>query len=659
MDGISVLREAIATVPVPAAPPRLSMDGAAVGLGFLDAALRLNHVRRLTERLTVVQHRIAQRTTEVDISINMLTDSQLEAASTFQSLMRQSSFRPSDEPSAEPTVWVPVARLSRTNVGPIEVHDASGRRLPRLTQYETSRLIASGLYRLLRGILVSHPDAGDPASDLCEFMFRVHEPRWLMQHAILTVLTEGSKPQTSIDTKSFSSHISNAQADPYRKAALTIFDKYEPLLDDYVQLLDIAVNDYIVVVALDGRFDEHLIAYESPLYVNDPGRWNERIWRLIRASRQGYYISYRTDIPTTLRSYHLVAQAAEGVDVSRIFLSTNARENEVNALRSDLVVIADRREAMPMPPTDDPMRKVLELQLQVLLRRLAELTRRIRWEASTATVSPPQKCLAACSELAAAAEDHEVGLRRDGQVSSSLLSSSAVSPDTLRQAARDIEDYELRYDIALEMQPTSSRAHVYWRRPPPTPVNGGRTHIRAGMLLRNTAESSTRMIVIYALAVAWIAYLVACFLTRSAWPYGSAADRAYASLNDREAISAILLLVPGFLYTRLSLPTRRSVAGHLRAVPRMVAYVCIATMVTLAADVAAGSAGWVTRLVFFAGAATPIASTLLLVVLGSQQAGIAQTLARLDAPRWVSHEDSGTVRRLTPDVRFSSSGTAP
>ena len=34
-----------------------------------DAALRLDHVRRLTERLTVVAHRSAHRTTEVDVNL--------------------------------------------------------------------------------------------------------------------------------------------------------------------------------------------------------------------------------------------------------------------------------------------------------------------------------------------------------------------------------------------------------------------------------------------------------------------------------------------------------------------------------------------------------------------------------------------------------------
>lgn len=52
-DGRTALHYAIASIPVPGAPPRTTDAGAAIGLSFLDSALRLNHVRRLTERLTM------------------------------------------------------------------------------------------------------------------------------------------------------------------------------------------------------------------------------------------------------------------------------------------------------------------------------------------------------------------------------------------------------------------------------------------------------------------------------------------------------------------------------------------------------------------------------------------------------------------------------
>src|SRR5215467_1978653 len=662
MDGISVLREAISTVPIPAAPPRLSRDGATVGLGFLDAALRLNHVRRLTERLTVKQHRIAHRSTEVDISINMLTDTQLEAARMLQALASHSSLSASNEQYSENTLWVPVARLSRTNVGPIEVHDESGRRLPRLTQYETSRLIASGLYRLLRGILASDlrgilasdSDARHADKELGALLFQEHQPRWLIQSAILTVLTEASRPQTAVDATGVQANIDRAISDPHRKKALDLFNTHQHLLADYVQLFDVAVNDYLVVVALDARSDEHQITYESPLYVNKQDRRAAQVWRLVRASRQGYYVSYRTDIPTTLRSYHLVAEADEGVDVSKIFLTTNAHENEVNALANDLRVVAERL-AEPRGAADNyGWLRALDLELHTLLYQVSELMRRTRWEASTAGVRAPQRCVDACTKLTAAISEFE----KEGQIGQegnrTLLAHPLVSAEILRRAADEIDDYELRYDISVEAQPTTNRGHVYWRRPPPGPVSSGRTHMRSRMLLRNTAETSKRMVVAYAIVVAGIAYLVACLVAKSWWPYGPSTDDAYSSLMHREAIIALLLLVPGFYYTRLALPVRHSVAGHLRAVPRLVAYLCIASTVGLAAAVAASSVGWITRLAFAMAAAVPVASMLLLVVPAPSQADMPQTLARMDAPQWVTYEEAASTRRLASDAMFSS-----
>jgi hypothetical protein len=656
VDGISVLREAISTIPIPAAPPRLSIEGAAVGLGFLDAALRLNHVRRLTERLTIEQHRIAQRITEVDISINMLTDSQLGAARMLQRLAGHNTVHPRFENDVGSTIWVPVARLSSTNVGPVEVHDASGNRLPRLTQYETSRLISSGLYKLLRGILVTHRDASDPSTDLGNFLYRVNEPRWLLQSAILTVLTEASKPQTTFRDTTNTDRLADAKADPFRRMALHILDEYSSLLKDYLRLFDLAVNDHVVVVALDSQVDEHLLTYESPLYVNKLDHWSARVGRLIRASRQGYFVQYRTDIPATLRSYHLVAEAAQGIDVSSIFLSSNADESAVTVLAQDLVVVADRLEATAQHNEGVGSNRVLEIELQVLLRQLSELLRRRRWEASAAHVLEPRDCLAASTELVKLGEKSESESRQDAGSSQLLVTNPKLTPACLRRSAEELITYQLGYDVAVETQPITSRAHAYWRRPPPGPVSSGRIQIRSGMLLRNTAETGTRMVVVYALAVAGLVYLIACFLTRSIWPYGRSKSDMYSFLPSREATVAVILLVLGFLYTRLSLPERRSVAAHLRTVPRVVAYVCIISTVTLAAAIAAGTVGSVTQLMFIAGVAVPTASTLLRAVIGPIQTGHAGILASLDVPLWLTSEQAGSVRRVTPDVIFSSIG---
>jgi hypothetical protein len=367
-------------------------------------------------------------------------------------------------------------------------------------------------------------------------------------------------------------------------------------------------------------------------------------------------VQYRTDIPTTLRSYHLVAEAAQGIDVGSIFLSTNADENAVNTLAKDLGIVAERLEATAQHNEGIGSSRVLEMELEVLLRQLSELLRRRRWEASAAHVLQPRKCLAASIDLVKLGEKSESDSRQDAPSNQLLVTDPKLTPTSLRRSAAELRTYQLAYDVAVETQPITNRAHAYWRRPPPGPVSSGRTQIRSGMVLRNTAETNTRTVVAYALVMAGLVYLIACFVTRSIWPYGPSKNDMYSSIPNREATIAVILLVVGFLYTRLSLPERRSVAGHLRTVPRLVAYLFVASTVALAAAIAAGTVGSITQLMFIAGTGVPIASTLLLVLIGPRQTGQAEVLASLDAPLWLTYEQAGSVRRVTPDVMFSSTG---
>src|SRR3954452_25337416 len=190
------LRHAIETIPIPGAPPRLSREGAAVGLALLDTSLRLNHVRRLTERLTVVEHGTARRSTEVDVSLKLLDEGQRQATAQLQDLIGQEhGARAASRPARQRSLWVPLARLPRRDVSPVDVFDSTGQKLPRLTQHEASRLVAAGLYRLLRGILASDENAQTAKHELNTFLFQVHEPRWLIQQALLTLLTERNHPE--------------------------------------------------------------------------------------------------------------------------------------------------------------------------------------------------------------------------------------------------------------------------------------------------------------------------------------------------------------------------------------------------------------------------------------------------------------------------------
>ena len=653
MDGISCLREAISTVPVPGAPPRLSRDGAVVGLAFLDAALRLNHVRRLTERLSLVEHRNARRTTELDISLNMLDRGQSAAAKLFERLLSHTLAHSEPNATNDNTIWVPVARISRSMAQPIDLRDAYGNKVPRLTQYETSRLLVSGLYRLLRESLTSHPDSSDPDTDLNRILFKVHEPRWLIQAALLTLFTERNRPDAPTVMRDTPGTV-DGHVRQYRKLALGVFDQYEDYLKDYSALLDVALNQHLLVVALDARTDEHLLTYESPLHVSDRAPLPQRIWRALRASGEGYYVQYRTSIPATLRSYHLVFECGSDVDIDNMYLSTDADARTATSLESDLAVVADRLESQRQTPAGEPARKLLELETQTALRKVAEIMRRRSWDASrTDDIILPEQYLRASHQLMQAAVAGEATPEAGGKANNSILTHPSISPGNLRAAAAELADLEMSKDLSLDGEPVTNRAHVYWRRAPEHSVNSGEIHVRAGAILRESTGAGPRDALLYAAVLAGTAYLMASFLSRSIWPYDGAILKPAHSVHDAEAVIAVLLVVPGFLYTRLTLPDVHSISGHLRAVPRIVIRVCIASMVVVAAAVAADSKARIIQIVFIVGTFLPLASTVFL--FRRRPYRLSKALARLGAPRWAGVYRPGRRKTIAPDVRYSSS----
>jgi hypothetical protein len=631
----------------------MSRDGAVVGLAFLETALRLNHVRRLTERLSISEHRSAHLTTEVDISLNMLEMSQSAAARLSQQLASHSVTSLLDEPNLASTIWVPVARISRRTTEHIDVRNAAGLKVPTLTGYETSGWLAAGMYQLLRESLISHPDSSDPDTNLSQILFTTHEPLWLIQAALVTLFSESNRP----DTRSFTPRTPGTVDDhrsQYRRLALNMLDDYANLLWDYSILLDVALNDHLLIVALDSTSDQHVLTYDSPLYVNRRPTFVQRMWQTLRASQEGYYVHYWSSIPSTLGSYHLALQAGTGVDIGMMYLTTDADSAAVESLIADLTFLADRLQSQSLL-TDGASTKQIELETQTVLRQLAELFRRRRWEAGSAGVTLPELQLQASLRLTQAAIAGEATVGSDNRPDNSILHHPSFSSTQLRRAAIELRNQDVSYDLSLSNDPISNRAQAYWRRAPENLASGGQTRIRAGIFLIDATRAgpfAARDALLYAVALAGTTYLVACFLSRSFWPYGYAAESALGSIHSTEAVIAVLLLVPGFLYTRLMDAAPQSMSGHMRAVPRFVARLCIFSTVVLAAAIAASSNAWVIREAFIVGAVLPLVSALLF--FRRQPYSLRKVLGRMGAPKWACSSHS---RSVAPDAIFSSGVT--
>ena len=646
MDSSTALRHAIMSVSVPGAPPRQNTVGAAIGLSFLDSALRHNHIRRLSETLTVTDHRVARRTTEIDISLAMLDEGQRRA--TMQSRELRNGSRREDRDSGD-RVWVPVARIARRSTAPVVIWDPTGARLPRLTQSECGRLLASGLFRLLHGILDSLPGTTTD-SELHLLLHRVPEAEWLLQHAIDVLVTERHRPPSE-SPRPRAEGVVAGQGARYRSIALAVLDKHEHVLAEFFELLDVALDNDLLIVALDPARDEHVLTYETPMHVTSEEDAGHRFARLLRSSAEGYHLEYRSSISSSIPAYHLVVDAEPGVDIARMYLSTDTDARTAAALRADLLVLAQRLEGERRAPTGRAAFKILELQMQTTLRSLADLVRRRRWEAAQAGIAVPPGRMAVSSELGHVVVSGEGTAGPDGAVDSSVLRHPALRPERLAAAADELFAEELYSSVALENDPSPSRAHASWHGcSTPTSTAGAPVEIRAGMLLRDTTAAGPRRVCEYAVLVAVVGFLFAAFLAGDPWPFGADSRARLGAIGDPDAVIGVLLLVPGFHYTRLGLADKRSISGRLRALPRAVANLCIAVIAVVAATVASGlSGGWV-QLVFATMVVLPLAAASLLLYRRRSMSETAE-MVRLGAPQWLAEADVGRVRA---DARFFS-----
>ncbi|MET8837212.1 hypothetical protein ABZV78_25305 [Micromonospora sp. NPDC004540] len=640
--GMTSLKQAIRTVPVPGAPPPLSREAAAVGLAFLDMALRQNHIRRLTERLSLVEHGLASRTTEVDVRLSLLNHGQREASQLFQRLSSRSARSREEEQNASPTIWVPVTRISRLSVSPVDVVDAAGTKLPRLTQYETSRLLASGLYRLLAGTLSSQPETRQD-SPLSQLLFHQDQARWLIQAALIALLTERSRSLTTGGDDRGEPH-DDHDDQRCRALALSVLRDYEQQLVPYANLLDVAVNDYLLVAALDLTRDDHLLSYDAPVHTRTE-RAAADLDPLRRSSPARYQVRYVARIPASLRSYHVVAETEPGVHIEAMSMVTNADESTAKDLTRDLRSLAERwRKPRPGIPA---RKRLLELELQSALGRLSELVRTRRWDASQAGLDLPDSTLRKSRQLSRLyLADH--GLAHSERDNQSLLDSAALTADDLELVAREVEEQQVGSDFSVENDPASSRAHAYWRRSSSRTPRAEHTTVVCTLRLRDATGARPGSVMAYALVVAATVYLVGCLLDRSLWPYDSSAEPP----ANADAVVAVLLLVPGFLYTRLDLPLRHTILGHLRWASRWLAHLSIGSAVLAAAAVASGVGSWLLTASMGVATGLPLLAALLLGrPAGQQRSPLA---VRLSAPRWLQPPG---WREVPPDAVFYSSGS--
>jgi hypothetical protein len=170
------------------------------------------------------------------------------------------------------------------------------------------------------------------------------------------------------------------------------------------------------------------------------------------------------------------------------------------------------------------------------------------------------------------------------------------------------------------------------------------------MILSDTTSEGPRGVAAYAFSIVAIAYLTAALLARHIWPF--AHPESFAQDLTSDAVVAVLLLVPGFLYSRLSMPRKNTISAHLRTLPRFVARLCITTMAALAVATAANAP--LLPLAFALAVLLALAGGILLLVRRPDVDPIKR-LTELNAPRWASpRRDETPNRTYRADANFVS-----
>lgn len=576
MQSQELLTTAIHALPVPGSPPKLSRASAWVGLSFLETALRQNHVRRIGETLQLTEHRVSTRVVELDVSLNLLDDVQSDAGLAY-SHIRQRRAHSAPVNAEDQLLWVPVARLSKRSVSPVDVYDAHGIVVPRLTQFDSSRLLASGMYKLLRSILVAEPAATEPGHDLNRLLTATDASRWLLQSAMLTLFTERASPTSPTLAAAPSDGGQQGPLSEQRCLAARVLADNAGVLRDYYRLLDVALEEYLIVVGLPNSKAEHHLRYMVPLQAaGRPQRGAAAsLVRQLKPGFRGYRVLYTATVPASVSSYHLVAETDTSLLVKKLVMSCDADHDATAILAADLSDLAGRlldRRDVPNPAPD----KILELELETAVRTLSELMRRRAWEAQQAGGEIHPAHTKAAQILAAAGISGHAYQSRDGMYRTSLLVNPWVTPELLKQASEELKSSNVELALTHQDDPVTNRAIAYWRHHGVIDPGADSYQITSSVLITDAGNAS-RNVSWFALGVILVTYVV------GASTFGWNLRGTARPLPTPAATIAVLLLVPGYLYSRLDNPRWTSISARLRFLPRMTAYFCIGSVVLLAA----------------------------------------------------------------------------
>jgi hypothetical protein len=481
----------------------------------------------------------------------------------------------------------------------------------------------------------------------------VDNSRWLLQSAMQALFISRAGPSQTANAP-VTPGTAHGSSHRYREFLITVLKQYGDALDPFYNLLDVALNDYLLIVGLPQPAEHHLLTYEMPLLARAPEH-KRRIAQAVRQKVRGRYeVEYRTHVPSSLRSYHLVAETDPTLKIDSMHMTSDADKQKSESIAADLHLLAEFIGNDLGSARTHAMGKIVELELRTVIGELSQLVMRRRWESDEAGVGWMNGDETTVDQLAHAGLSGEVP-EDQALRTTTLLNHPTVTGASLAAASREMGELELGHDFFQKTDEDAPgyRAHVYWRRYAHGQSPAQRIVVRSAISISDATRTGLRIVMLYVTAVLVVSYLTAALLAGSPFPFVPSSSFDTEGRND--ALVAVLLLVPGFLYSRLDLPPRNSVAARVRGSVRWAAHLTMAVMVAQAVVVAAASSDAVIALWFGLGQILLAVLLVFLWLFGLWPADRA--FGRRHVPRWAGVPRGDAGRAAGPaDATLTVSG---
>lgn len=572
-EGWPLLSAALQSLPLPGSTPERSTREA-LGLHLVSSALRLDHIERISERLTLADATHMTRQLDVDIDLGLLSDERRDGL----------AFTSARQPSRQ-FLWIPVGRHPRASLGPIALTDGQGATVPRVTSTETNRLVATGVIRLLSLLVEAAPDVTARREYTSDRL-----ARWLIHAAVLSLIQEGRRefPQSPFDSQSADIR---RRADQIVRGVLGLVpgDERHAFLDLLAELS----RDQVVVAELDPSLGRVRVSYRAPELRAADRRRLGWLWE-----RPGEFrFRYDTRVPGDVDSFHVLLTVPAELEIHRMVVVSEADVRAAKVLRSDvrrLRLLVDEtvdslggdEAAEQVSWQDHP--SLVPYELRSIRSRFAELARRrmqdllahgpvevrkapaadtavnlrILDEAEGSTVATASRLVVADSGPAAG---------RDDRLSLPALSGLLTRIERLMAAA------DLGLDLRSNNDPAETSGHVQWRRqasglePPLDPSVPARVLVTVADAAPSHAQQILGLLVGNLILVSLLF-----------WGFRSALLNGDDPTNGSEVTVTLLLLVPGLLISRLVAWSGRSILFPLLLVPQVAAYMSMLMNVAFA-----------------------------------------------------------------------------